>query len=212
MKSKVFFIGAVLILLLSMGFTWAVAQIEEVTYYACVNNASGTIHMVEAGETCNSNEELFVWNNEGHQGDTGPAGPQGPQGETGPQGLPGETGPAGPPGEAGNVLFYRKILWVVAQPGYGPVVWDARGFNRYANEFEIICNGLQDPALTGGLDPRADFTTVNEFPLTAVRSSPGWHGGGEGSLMQRSWIVVIHNNLAVTKGVYIWVTCKDVTP
>ena len=46
-------VGALLALVLAAG-AWA--QGETVRYYACVNNNSGTIHMVEEGETCNNNE------------------------------------------------------------------------------------------------------------------------------------------------------------
>jgi formylglycine-generating enzyme required for sulfatase activity len=92
-------------------------------YYACVNNSSGTIHMIAPDEACSANEQLVTWNSEGPQGIPGlacwdlngdgiqdevedvnldgvwdAADCQGAQGE---QGLPGEAGPAGPQGEAG---------------------------------------------------------------------------------------------------------------
>jgi len=95
---------AVVVVVLIAGAGWALAQDEGVMYYACVNNASGTIHMIGAEDTCNSNEQRVTWNSVGPQGLPGEAGPAGP---VGPQGLPGETGPAGPvgpqglPGEAG---------------------------------------------------------------------------------------------------------------
>jgi hypothetical protein len=47
---------------------------------ACVNNSSGTIHVVAQGAPCASNEILLVWNMVGPQG---PQGPQGPIGLTG---------------------------------------------------------------------------------------------------------------------------------
>jgi hypothetical protein len=63
---------------------------------ACVNNSSGTIHViVQAGETCAGNEIALTWNN---------VGPQGPPGATGPIGLQGPTGPPGPQGPAGNSI------------------------------------------------------------------------------------------------------------
>ena len=175
MKSKVFFIGAVLILLLSIGFTWAMAQIEDVTYYACVNNASGTIHMVGAGESCNSNEELFVWNNIGPQGDTGPAGPsgdvgpigppgpvavapvqvigvtgpagpEGPPGATGPQG---DTGPVGPPGPS-VYIFYNIVGPTVVVPAGGSsllaIVTCNDGDIATGGGYEKIGPGAADPA------------------------------------------------------------------
>ena len=48
--------------------TWAGAQGDGVMYYACVNNSSGTIHMVGPADTCGGNEQLVTWNSEGPQG------------------------------------------------------------------------------------------------------------------------------------------------
>jgi hypothetical protein len=79
--------------------------------YACVNNNSGTIHVIAAGGACANNEVQLVWNQQGPKGDPGALGPQGPvgpsgpaglQGTTGPQGVPGVPGPAGLPGAAGS--------------------------------------------------------------------------------------------------------------
>jgi hypothetical protein len=52
---------------------------------ACVNNSSGTIHIVAAGTSCGSNEMPLAWNT---------------QGPPGPPGTPGNTGPQGPAGTA----------------------------------------------------------------------------------------------------------------
>lgn len=77
--------------------TVARAQAPQVIY-ACVNNASGTIHIISAGSACASNEIKLNWNNEGP---AGPAGPIGPAGPTGPAGADGDAGPAGPAGPSG---------------------------------------------------------------------------------------------------------------
>jgi hypothetical protein len=73
---------------------------------ACVNNSSGTIHIiVQAGETCASNEIALTWNNVGPQGppgNTGPTGPVGPAGPAGPTGATGATGATGSPGTNGT--------------------------------------------------------------------------------------------------------------
>jgi len=61
------------------------AQVED-EIWACVNNNSGTIFIIERFEACKTNEALLVWNAEG---------PQGPPGERGEPGEPGEPGPAG---------------------------------------------------------------------------------------------------------------------
>jgi len=74
--------------------------------FACVNNSSGTIHIVAPNAACQSNEILLVWNTQGLPGVAGPAGPIGPTGATGPQGPAGPAGPqgtAGPPGAPGPI-------------------------------------------------------------------------------------------------------------
>ena len=85
--------------------------------YACVNNSSGSIHIVSATTTCTNNESALVWNTEGPtgpQGATGPAGPTGSQGATGPAGVgtTGATGPSGPqglPGEGSNAFTTFRV-------------------------------------------------------------------------------------------------------
>ena len=42
--------------------------------FACVNNSSGTIHIVAQNALCASNEISLVWNVAGPQGPAGPAG------------------------------------------------------------------------------------------------------------------------------------------
>lgn len=80
------------------------------TYYACVNNNSGTIHVVWGPTQCASNEILISWNQVGPKGDTGqvgPAGPAGLTGPTGPTGPTGSTGPQGPSGVANGISTVR---------------------------------------------------------------------------------------------------------
>jgi hypothetical protein len=85
------------------------ADTTPVTYYACVNNSSGTIHMIAADGTCSTGEQKLNWNNIGPQGPaglagaTGPAGPIGPVGPVGPKGDIGPAGPIGPAGADGAV-------------------------------------------------------------------------------------------------------------
>lgn len=52
--------------------------------YACVNNSSGTIHVIDAVATCSGNEVKLVWNTQGPPGPKGDKGEQGPQGQRGP--------------------------------------------------------------------------------------------------------------------------------
>ena len=99
--------------------SFVLADGNNTVYYACVNNSSGTIHVVDSSDSCKHNETLISWNQQGPQGEAGQqgvagpqgpeglpgaqgvAGPQGPQGDAGPQGIQGETGPQGPAGQDG---------------------------------------------------------------------------------------------------------------
>ena len=90
-------IGLSLALVGGSAITFAAAASTGVIY-ACVNNSSGTIHLVGSADTCSTNEVALAWNQQGPKGDTGP---QGPKGDTGPQGP---TGPAG----MGGAAFYRE--------------------------------------------------------------------------------------------------------
>ncbi len=88
MKGKLLHAMLILAILLGAGVTWAVAQNETETYYACVNNSSGAMKIVSASANCHKNEYKIEWNN------VGPTGAQGPQGPEGPQGAQGPVGPA----------------------------------------------------------------------------------------------------------------------
>jgi hypothetical protein len=81
--------GILLVLLTLFSATVVSADSTPTVFYACVNNSSGTIHMITATGTCASSEQEIIWNN------IGPQGPQGPQGDAGPQGIQGSPGPAG---------------------------------------------------------------------------------------------------------------------
>jgi hypothetical protein len=99
--------------------------------YACVNNSSGTIHVIDATATCGGNEMKLIWNTQGPQGVPGPQGLQGPQGIQGVQGVPGADGktvlhgagaPAAALGSDGD--FY---LDTAANAIYGPKTAGAWG-------------------------------------------------------------------------------------
>jgi hypothetical protein len=76
----------------ALGLAPISAQGQQI--FACVNNSSGTIHIVGQSGSCGSNEMALTWNV------VGPIGPAGPTGATGPQGPTGATGPQGAPGSA----------------------------------------------------------------------------------------------------------------
>jgi hypothetical protein len=95
----------VMIGVLGMGAIFGVsnvrAQDNNVTYYACVNNNSGTIKMVNENTNCSSSEVKVTWNQVGPKGDKGDTGATGLQGPKGDKGDKGETGAAGSNGEQG---------------------------------------------------------------------------------------------------------------
>lgn len=71
-----------------LGTTTAVfAQAATGVVYACVNNSSGTIHIIGTTQVCSANEQLVSWNQQGLSGATGATGAAGPQGPTGAKGL-----------------------------------------------------------------------------------------------------------------------------
>jgi hypothetical protein len=73
---------------------------SSTVYFACVNNSSGTIHVVSSTGQCSNNEVSINWNQQG---------PAGPQGLTGPQ------GPAGPSGGFGN--FWAAATFTLTSDG-----------------------------------------------------------------------------------------------
>jgi hypothetical protein len=80
-RKKLVGIGAVLVLALVTMASWAFANDETLTtYYACINNASGTIKVWTEPKECGGNEFPIQWNNVGPKGDKGDPGPQGPPG------------------------------------------------------------------------------------------------------------------------------------
>ena len=83
------------------------AAVTTGVIYACVNNSSGTIKIIAAGETCANNWTAISWSTEGGApgpaGATGATGATGLTGATGPAGASGATGPLGPSGPAGPV-------------------------------------------------------------------------------------------------------------
>jgi hypothetical protein len=222
MKAKVFWIGGVVVLLLAAGVTIARANSGEI-YYACVNNSSGTIHMISEGESCSNNEVLVMWNQVGPQGppgpqgdvgpagpkgDTGDTGPMGPQGLTGPQGEVGPTGPEGPAGPQGEVGPAGPQGEIGPMGPVGPQ-GEPGGTNTYlVYEMEIAPRGqfswtrawcdIGDHALGGGF-------TLGGVWLNAVGSFP---------YLDRGWEVRVWNPAdgSGEVGFYAYVVCADLTP
>lgn len=88
----------VLGILLASTVGFAIAQVANTTYYACVKTSTGTLRIVPANTTCNSNETLISWNQ------------QGPQGIPGPTGAPGPQGPQGPAGSGGDIFSLKPFM------------------------------------------------------------------------------------------------------
>ncbi|MEH7075142.1 type VI secretion system tube protein Hcp [Neobacillus drentensis] len=148
------------------------AQENNVTYYACVNNSSGTIKMVDENKACSNNEVKISWNQVGPKGDTGapgPVGPQGPKGDTGATGATGPTGPQGPPGvsvpsgDGTAALNYDVFLWLDGIKGESTVT-------NY--EDWIVLNGVEFDASVllqstgGGGGASTGKPKFNEFVIS----------------------------------------------
>ena len=81
-------VAATLLLGITIGAgALAVAGSNDTVYYACVNNGSGTIHVVDGSTTCANNELPISWNQQGPSGPQGPSGLQGPTGQNGADGA-----------------------------------------------------------------------------------------------------------------------------
>ena len=76
MKSKnLIILCIVLVIAIAIGVTWVGAQEPPpLVYYACVNNGSGMMRIVEPGETCYPHERQIFWYSEGPKGDKGDPG------------------------------------------------------------------------------------------------------------------------------------------
>lgn len=81
------------------------ADTTPTTYYACVNMKTGSIYMVNAGDTCKSSYTPISWNQVGPQGPQGPAGPTGPQ------------GPQGPAGPTQTLTITQESVEILIPPG-----------------------------------------------------------------------------------------------
>ena len=187
MKTKSFLIGVLLVILLAVGFTWALAQTEPETYFACVNNSSGTIHMVNEGESCNNNEELYEWNKVGPQGPQGDPGPQGEKGDQGDKGDPGADGVQGPPGV---LRFYTIKKTFDISPGL-------------FNGENLRCEHGSDRATGGGFQSGLPFFEVaHNHPVNAPNTDEpyAWHVSG------------YNTSSNLTFPFHIWVVCADMSP
>jgi hypothetical protein len=207
MRGKMFWIGGVVVLLLAVGVTIALAQ-DPVTYHACVNNSSGTIHMIEEGESCGNSEIQIEWNQPGPQGEPGPPGPPGesyqgpinidvtaPKGDKGDKGDRGDTGDQGPQGEQG----IQGVPGNDGLDGFDGV----SGWERVVVTAEIKVSGrvvVSCPpgkkVLSGG------YEHYNGFAMTIYTNFPE----------ENSWIVSARTGLIEPQNLTAYAICANVTP
>src|SRR5258706_11362212 len=105
------FLASALCFAIAMNAKPVMAQTSGGVLYACqrVDRDRGGrdqdegqgLRLIDAGDSCGSNEIKVQWNVVGPQGPAGPAGAQGPAGATGAQGPAGAAGAQGPAGAAG---------------------------------------------------------------------------------------------------------------
>lgn len=148
MKSKFFWFGGIIVLLIALGVTSAVAE-DTVTYYACVNDKNGSINIINEEETCKKNESRISWNEQGPKGDQGEIGPEGPAGPQGDQGIQGEQGNNG-------IHCWDLNMDGIKDPGEdtnGDSEWDS-----------LDCRGPQGEP---GVDPAEYYTIVQVDALLA---------------------------------------------
>ena len=99
--------------------------------YACVNNSSGTIHIVGASASCANNEIRLVWST---------AGPQGPQGQAGKDGADGTNGIDGI-----SVTVVGSFTGNANGCPNGGAIFQAAG-----NVLAYVCNGSNGADGAGG--------------------------------------------------------------
>ena len=76
------------------GIAWATIPGEGVIK-ACYVPSSGTMRVIQVGESCRKNEEALEWNVQGIQGIRGEKGDTGEKGDAGEKGAPGANGISG---------------------------------------------------------------------------------------------------------------------
>jgi hypothetical protein len=74
------------------------------TYYACLQEPSGSLRMVAAGAKCPRGSRVISWSQQGPAGPPGRPGANGAPGKPGATGAAGKQGPAGPPGKPGGSI------------------------------------------------------------------------------------------------------------
>jgi hypothetical protein len=162
-------VAIVIVFIFSAGAAYvALGSTTGETYYACVNNASGTIKMVDESTTCSGNEVRIVWNQ------------QGPQGE---QGIPGQQGDKGDPGDLGvpkgaATAFVRTTTQAIPRQTTQDVTvscdWEA-GERAVAGHVVrwYLSNTLTETLSQGFLEVWVGFERVNGGWTATIRNNDG---------------------------------------
>src|ERR1041385_6865644 len=91
--------ASALIMMLSTVAVGASVPAPDGTFTGCMLKTTGNLRIIDTTKSsCQPNETVVTW---AQQGPAGPQGPQGPQGPAGPQGPQGPAGPQGPEGPQG---------------------------------------------------------------------------------------------------------------
>jgi hypothetical protein len=171
--------------------------------HGCYKASNGSLRVIDSamGETCGNSEMAVSWNQQGPQGEQGPAGPQGEQGPAGPQGEQGPQGPqgqAGPQGEQGP-----------QGPAGTVVVGEAQ------NNFEIgPGEDYAEVACPEGYKATGGGYLITGYPLDWQQpyvsgSGPVFTDEDFGQRSPTGWFVNVYNDTAGTFPIsgYLWVVC-----
>lgn len=191
MKSKAFWIGGVVVLLLAIGVTFTFAQSALNVYYGCVNNESGTIKVFLNQEDwiCKTNDIPITWNEVGEQG---------PQGDPGADGADGQDGA---PGEDGLDGLH---CWDLNQDGIGNPEEDTNG-DTYFNALD--CQGPPGEPGPQGEEGPPGIVSLDDLNGTPCGADSGvleviYHLGGSVELRCPGALSFTESAVFVTQSTY----------
>ncbi len=180
--------------LVALLVTNVAADTTPTTYYACVNMKTGSIYMVNAGNTCQKGYTPISWNQvgpqgpQGPQGAVGPAGPQGPQGQQGPAGPTGPQGPQGPQGLQGPA-GPTQTLTITSVYEDATLPAGVYGVDANCPTFTLVTGGGFDTGQTGNPN------------YTVQKSSPAFN--------KQAWEVVVSNPGPESVSLTVYALCAS---
>src|SRR5436309_2300782 len=163
--------GLPLALLLVASPLTAMAQSSSGVVYACVQQSSAQVRIINATETCRQSETRVSWNIVGPEGPKGDPGPPGSQGLPGAPGLQGPEGPSGLSGYQIVTTTTTGIDYRVATCPTGQIVIGG-GYNSTQ---QVAVNGGSGPlsiAVSGVVESRP--CTDDCFSPTGSSAGNGW--------------------------------------